>query len=328
VKPRTHLALEQLEDRWCPAVTASLSAGTLTISGSADNGSIRVAQDETTAGTIQVLDGTTAVSNSPFTGVTSIKLNLTAADDTVTIDLGGLALPGNVTANLGTGTDSLTVLNGTIAGRLSVAADAAASGGHGPWGGNHWGSGASTPDTGPDTVTLAAGATANNVSLRAGQAGGTIEIAGDVTADLANVTGEVDGNVRFSGSDQGDTLNIDGDIGKSVLALTGSGADKVSITGAVTKGLALGTGSGDDLITLSSVVGGKAFISAGAGNDALTITDTAKFLSTTLVSMGAGIDTVTLDDAATIATMLINGGTGTDTFVGTPSRTGLTLVSF
>src|SRR5207249_12284830 len=54
---------------------STLRGGTLTISGSADNGAISIVQDATTAGTITVEDGSTAVSSSPFTGVTSIRLN-------------------------------------------------------------------------------------------------------------------------------------------------------------------------------------------------------------------------------------------------------------
>src|SRR5262245_33244071 len=108
------LAVERLEDRWCPAVTATLRSGTLFISGSADNGAIAITQDATTAGTINVLDGTTAVSGAPFTGVKNIRLNLTSADDKVTIDLGGQTLSGNINANLGDGANDLTVTDGTL----------------------------------------------------------------------------------------------------------------------------------------------------------------------------------------------------------------------
>src|SRR4051794_26654557 len=104
MKSRTRLALESLEDRWCPALTATLAAGTLTITGTAAD-SIQITQDSTTAGTINVLDGSDAVSDSPFTGVTNIRLNLTKADDHVTIDLGGQTFSGDVAANLGGGAD-------------------------------------------------------------------------------------------------------------------------------------------------------------------------------------------------------------------------------
>jgi hypothetical protein len=59
MKSAFRFAIERLEDRWCPALTATLRSGTLTISGSADNGAIGIVQDSTTAGTINVTDGTT-----------------------------------------------------------------------------------------------------------------------------------------------------------------------------------------------------------------------------------------------------------------------------
>jgi hypothetical protein len=122
MKPRFRPAVERLEDRWCPALTTTLRGGTLTISGSADNGAISIVQDATNAGTIAVEDGSTGVGDGPFTGVTSIRLNLTDADDQVTIDLGGQSLRRNIVANLGDGANNLSVVNGEIGGRLAVRA--------------------------------------------------------------------------------------------------------------------------------------------------------------------------------------------------------------
>ena len=365
MKVRNRLTVEPLEDRWCPAVTATLRSGTLTISGAADNGTIQVMQDATTAGTIQVLDGDSAVGGSPFTGVTNIRLNLTDADDDVTIDLGGQTLSGGILANLGAGANELTVVNGSVGGRLAVRSgdgDDTVTLGDGT-------DALALRDAdialygGIDAVTVSAdvsitrtlatfyvnewaleeGGTANNVYVRCGSGGNTVEVVGDVTGDLvidaffrsgsdagttANVTGEVDGGVYFFGSDQDDTLNLAGDVGRGVVTHTYGGADKVSLGGAVTRGLTLDTGAGDDQITLGGSVGGRGLISAGAGNDTLTISATAQFLGSATVSLGSGNDAVALDAAAGLVTLLLNGGTGTDTFTGTRTRTGLTLVSF
>src|SRR5262245_22202250 len=122
MKTRTQLGIDTLENRWCPSVTAALKGSTLVISGSADNGAISVVQDSTTAGTFQVLDGTTAVGDTSYSGVKNIRFNLTEADDEVKIDLGGQTLAGSIAANLGDGANSLSVTNGGIAGRLTVAA--------------------------------------------------------------------------------------------------------------------------------------------------------------------------------------------------------------
>jgi len=329
-------ALEWLEDRWCPALTATLSGTTLTISGTADNGSIAITQDSTTPGTISVADGTTAVGNGPFTGVSNVRLNLTGADDKVTIDLGGQTLSGGVLANLGAGANSLTVQNGTLGGNLIVSDG---TGAQGP----HHSRTTPTADTGLDTITLAAGTTVKNMGVLTGQGGADVTVAGDVTGDLAvdaffrsgssngtslTVTGGVDGNLLFAGSNLADTLTVSGNVGKNLIAATGAGADSVSITGAVTRNLLLDTGAGADTNELGGTVGGRTFVDAGAGDDKLTIDATANFQGKALINVGAGNDSVTLSDNAAITTMLINGGTGTNAFTGTATRTGLTLVGF
>src|SRR5438105_3450165 len=331
MKSQFRLAVERLEDRWCPALTTSLRAGTLTISGTADNGSIAVVQDATTAGTFQVLDGTTAVSGSPFTGVKNIRLNLTNADDTVKIDLGGQTLAGGVNANLGDGANDLTVVHGGIGGRLAVSAgngDDTVTLGDGTsdltirdadvrlYGGIDTFTAKSGVDVTRSLVTayvnewtLADGATADDVYIRGGSGGNTIAVAGDVTGDLSidaffrsgsdagttvNVTGDVDGNLTFVGSDQDDSLTVSGSVGRSVRAVTFDGADAVAIDGAITRNLSIDTGAGNDTITVANVVGGRTTIGAGAGDDALTIAAAAKLVGNATVGMGAGADKVTL----------------------------------
>jgi len=407
MKSRTRLAIERLEDRWCPAVTATAKAGTLTLSGS-PTGTVQITQDSTTAGTFTVLDNGVAITGSPFTSVKNIKLNLGSANDTVAIDLGGKTLTGNVTANLGGGANTLTVVHGGVSGRLSVSAGDA----------NDTvtlGSGTANDtltlkeadialDGGIDTLTVKSGVTisryldsyfVNNVTLQAGSSvrnvfilggtgGNTITAAGDITGDLAvdayfrsastagttlTVSGDVDGGVYFDGSNQADSLTISGTVGKGVAAYTGGGNDTVSITGAVTRDIYLDTGSGDDgvtinttvgrsvaaytgggndtvsisgavtrdlyldtgagddTITINSSVGGKTNVSAGSGNDTLTLGATAALAKASVISMGAGNDAVTLTAGASITSLLINGGTGNDSFTGNATLSGLTLAS-
>jgi len=305
--PRTRLTLERLEDRWCPAVTATLQNATLTISGAAVNGSIGVVQDATTAGTINVFDGATPVNATPFTGVKNIKFKLTAADDKVTVDLGGKTLAGDVNAGLGAGKNSLTVTNGGVGGNLGVAAgdgdDTVTLGGTGTLALKDV---QLAVDGGIDTVsvksgvtvsrslailfanniTLEAGSSVANVYIRGGSGGNTVTAAGAVTGDLAidafygpsstagttaTVTGNISGNVFFAGSNKDDSLTISGSVGKNVTAFTDGGADTVSITGAVGRGLFLDTGSGNDQITIGNSVGGKVVVYAGSGDDTLTM---------------------------------------------------------
>ncbi len=358
------LALEYLEDRVCPSLTTSLQNGTLLVSGTANNGSISVVQDSKTPGTVQVFDGATAVGN-PFTGVSNIRFSLTGADDKVTVDLGGQKLSGGVNANLGAGTNSLTVVNGSLGGSLVANAGGGTDTvtlGDGTKALSlndatlNMGGGANTVAVqGGVTVlnalaavyasglTTNAGSTIKNLAVWSSQAGSTINLGGDVTGNAAvnayystgssagttvNVTGGVGGNFAFSGSNQADTLNLAGKIGKSVSAALFAGADTVTIDGAINGARALDTGAGADKVTLNNSIGGKVAIDTGDGADVLTITAKAKLLSAAAVNMGAGADAVTLDDAATISTLLINGGLGTDTFTGTKGRAGLTLLNF
>jgi fibronectin-binding autotransporter adhesin len=365
MKKKSRLVVEALENRWCPALTATLNTGVLTVSGTADNGSIAIVQDSSTAGKISVSDGAVAVSGSPFSGVNTIRLVLTAADDHVRVNLGGQKLAGNIFAHLGDGANDLKVKNGAIGGALSVSAglgDDSVTLGDGTTAltikdvslGLDGGIDTVNVNSGvtvtrffsttyANNVTLAAGSTTDYVFIRGGSAGNTINLNGDVTGSVSidsyfcfgssagttvNINGEVDGNVGFLGSNMPDTFNVAGNIGKSVYAATLGGNDSISITGAVTANLVLDAGSGDDVMSLNNVVGGQAFVFGGAGNDSLTIGASAHFLSTAVVSMGAGNDSVTLNDSAQFTTLLINGGTGTDTFNGNPNRPGLTLISF
>jgi fibronectin-binding autotransporter adhesin len=358
------LTLEKLEDRLCPSLTASLQSGTLAVSGTANNGSISVVQDSTTPGTVKVFDGNTAV-GSPFTGVNNVRLNLTGADDKVTVDLGGQKLSGGVTANLGAGTNSLAVVNGSLGGALQANAGAGndtVTLGDGTKAlsltdvGMILGGGTNTVAVhgkvnvldslaafGAGSVTTDVGSTVKDLFVRSSQAGSTVNLNGGVTGNAAvdafflsgssagttvNVTGAVGGNFSFLGSNQADTLHLAGTVGKSVAASLYGGADTVTIDGAINGSLALDTGAGADKVTLNSTVGGKTAIDTGDGNDVLTITAKAKLQGAAAVEMGAGNDSVTLDNAATISTLLIDGGPGTNTFTGTKNRPGLTLIDF
>ncbi|HYV36589.1 MAG TPA: hypothetical protein VE988_12830 [Gemmataceae bacterium] len=371
---RTRLSLEKLEDRWCPALTTNLVAGTLSISG-APTGAISIVQDSTTAGTITVSDNGVPVTATPFTGVNNLKLKLTAADDTVSIDLGGKTLAGKIYADLGNGKNSLTILDGIVGGDLQVQS----------------GSGTDTVVLGDsavaapaftvtkntyidlgdaidDVLTVHGNTTlngylsaeaANNITLDAasdvkknvfivgGTGGNTVLLNGTVEGSVdyfspffgvtagANLTvgGIVDGSVTFVGTKLADSFTITsaGSVGRSVFAFMGAGDDTLTLHGAVTGGLYLDAGNGANNITLDSIIGGRTTIYGGNGVDTLTMTANAKFLDTAVISLGAGNDVVSLDNAATFTTMLVNGGSGTNTFTlvgGTLPKTGLTLLHF
>src|SRR5262249_40123634 len=158
-------------------------------------------------------------------------------------------LAGNVTANLGGGANDLTVVNGTVGGRLAVSAgdgDDKVTLGDGTatltardvslalFGGTDTVSvksgvtvSRSLTTLYANNVTLEAGSTAGNVFVRGGTGGNTVDVAGAVTGSLVmdaffrsgssagttlTVSGDVDGNLLFLGSDQADTLTVTGHV--------------------------------------------------------------------------------------------------------------------
>src|SRR5262245_26924235 len=86
------LRLEQLEDRCVPAVSATISAGTLLVTGEATNRGDTIAIVQTSPGVFTVSDGATPVTINGSGAVTDVAVRLGHASDTVRIDLGGFTL--------------------------------------------------------------------------------------------------------------------------------------------------------------------------------------------------------------------------------------------
>lgn len=316
-KPRTRLGVERLEDRATPALTADFSAGVLTITGVAMDGPINITQDSTAAGSVRVSDGPTTVGQGLYSGVTSIHLDLTRADDTVNIDLGGQTLSADIAADIGAGANTLTLTNGTLNGTLGVCGDHGFNG--------------YQPDVGRDTITLATDAVANNLIARIGAAGATVEINGHLsgyavigafnglrtTAGTAvTVPGSIDGTLVFIGSYQSDVLAVTGTIGRSLLAATYGGNDLMSVGGTVGDRLILDTGADQDAINLNGSVGGETLVVAGQGNDVVTIKSGAQLSGPATVLLGQGNDRMVLESGAQFSSLFVDGGLGLDVFVG------------
>src|SRR5262245_15252106 len=331
MKSRTRLALECLEDRWCPALTATLASGTLTITGAADT-AVNITQDSTTPGTINVLDGSSAVSDSPFTGVTSIRLNLTSADDDVHIDLGGQTFTGNVVANLGGGADSVTLLNGSIDGNLAVVADATGGGpGQPDHGGPGGGPGGHAPNDGfappgfggppasapngnfaPPGLRGPGGpghngtppvtdTGADTVTIEAGTTVNNLLLRSGQAGGTFDIAGDVAGDLKVdagsrTGSTAGTTVNVTGQVDGNVC-LTGSNQDDVfTINGDVGGGVKINSGGGADKVSIGAAVTDDLFIDSGAGNDAITLSDVVG--GRARVNAGAGDDSLTVTATA------------------------------
>jgi hypothetical protein len=155
LRARARLSAEPLEDRSVPAVSATISSGTLLVTGSATNPGDTIAITQTATGTFAVTDGGAPVTVQGSDLVDSVAVRLGRTSDTVGIDLGGFTLAGSVSASLGGGTDSLAVANGTVGGNLVVKG--------GP---------------GRDTVIVADGLTVNGALAVATAGGATFDLAG------------------------------------------------------------------------------------------------------------------------------------------------------
>src|SRR5262249_17873091 len=120
--------VERLEDRSVPSVTASVVNGSLVVRGDAESASqLAITGSDTdadgVADTFTVVDGSTTVGT--FGDVTrDVVLRLSGNDDPVAIDLAGLSAPRNIRADLGDGTNSLSIDNGTVKGFLSISGGA------------------------------------------------------------------------------------------------------------------------------------------------------------------------------------------------------------
>jgi hypothetical protein len=268
--------------------------------------------------------GTNALTVANGTVAGSLSVAGGSGADTVTLGgVTGLTVNGNAVIDLGSGDSDALQLTDATFNRYLLAYSA-------------------------ETVTLDANSTvAKGFGVLGGSAGTTVNLDGTVEGSVAvagagacfhgtsatsastlNLAGTVDGSVAFVGGGGSDTLNVTGSVGGNLLAYLGNGDDTATVSGTVTGSLVLDGGAGNDTMTLSGTVGNRAIISGGAGDDTVAITATADIGGNATVNLGAGADKLTLDDGATIASLVANGGSGTDTFVGTSTRTGLKVVGF
>jgi fibronectin-binding autotransporter adhesin len=344
-RERTRLGVEALEDRAVPAVTASVVHGSLVVVGDPSAAShVSITASDTNADKVadsfKITDGTKVVGT--FGGVTQdIILKMGKEDDAVTIDLGGLSAPHEIKAYLGDGSNALSLINGTVAGSLSVhggdGANAVTLGGtaaltvnghvnvqlDGPGNGSLELKGLATVkgDLMADHVS--------SVKLDAGSAVGKNAIDhGGPGVDSLNVAGTVGGNVIFQGGKQADTLNVTGTIGDSLFASLGQGSDAASVGGKVGGSVVLHGGTGKDTLTLNGTVGGHTMVFGGGGGDSVTVAATAHLMKRAEIQLGTGNDTFTLNGSAVFPSLVARGGRGKDSFVGNKTQTGLQLVGF
>jgi hypothetical protein len=317
---RCKLAVEMLEQRDCPSVTATLSnsnSGNLVnLVVTADSATSNLQIVETSQGSFTVSEASLGQPLS-FTGVTgSVVLQLSNSDDTgVLVNLDGNSIA-NLIARLGGGNNDLTVENGTINGVMYI------------------GSGRGT-----DSVTLGDGTTAltvkdhtainlgaggadslqllNMVDLKADltavsantltmDAGSTVEgnaiIRGGAQANNVNLQGTIDGDAFFFGHMGGDTLSVGGSIGKSLFAHIRGNTTVITAGSIGTDAIIWGPshdmedrsdpddGHGSDVMNLGGTIGHNLIALAGTGGDTISISATVG--NNALILTGSGADSI------------------------------------
>jgi hypothetical protein len=342
---RARPCLEQLEARWCPALTATVNNGILTVTGAAASPSDTITVKETVANTFEVDDNGTAVS-SGLSNVNSVRIALTGtAGHILDVDLGTFTLAGNLSVNLGGGTNTATVTDGTISGRLTVlggsGTDAVTLGGTGTLsvgkdtliGFGAAGNDSLTLDSGvslsgnlitedANNLTLAKGSSvAKTLPILGGSAGNTIDVEGTVGQDLAVL------NPFFGGNQQSSTaltLGAAASVGQDLVFINspfGNGLGSQLTTKAGSKVghdlVYLGSGQGD-VVDLAGSIGNNAVLALWGGNNKATLESGASVAGHAAFLFGNGNNSLTVDGTVgtsgnTDTALLVLGGRGNDT---------------
>jgi hypothetical protein len=307
-KRRAHLAVEQLEQRWVPANVKFVS-GYLLISPSAGEAALNltVVQSATTANTFTVTDQGKTLGS--YAGVGNIFITGGNGADTVSVDLKGKTYTGGLTANTGSGADTVTVMSSAAGGALLGNVNLNGSGG------NH----VVNLATGANGITIGGSVQATDTlgantfnfgATTASTLGKNLTLTGYNTVSLGGAAGDtINGGITVNDGALGlgakVTLNDKLTVNSALNVTTGAGNDTITIGSITVNGNAqVNTGSGNDTVALAAgtstpTVGGNLTITGGSGNDSVNLAGGASESvgGTLTIGLGDGTDTVTLDNA-------------------------------
>lgn len=167
-----------------------------------------------------------------------------------------------------------------------------------------------TAQTTDETITVIGSATGNNTIT---------DIKGGSTATTSGtyVGGTGDDDVTFTG-DAGEMTALVGEGDNTITAnavdtgllavIAGSGDDTVSATALTTGTVALNLGDGDNEVTLDGTFNGiSASITLGAGDDTVTVDDATVAADEIIIAFGAGTDTLAISEDITAGTFTLTG---------------------
>lgn len=270
VLAQPRVAAEQLEIRVLPTVTATLSNGTLNLTGDKSANDITIEQSGAdlvitgNSGTMIRYNGVDAA-QATITGALNLKGTFGSLSDKIEFDTG--VQLGNVTLNLGGGSNDVEVRDTTLTGLLNIT------------GGNN-----------RDRVEFDA-STLNNITLNLGNGNDEVEFLGST----------VNGNVLVNMSNGLDLFEtnegaggVDNSFLGSVGIKTGNQADEIELRDATFANLGIDAGAdGDEVILDTITITGRFGVNAGSGNDEVTVDGvTQSGTGMNCVMGGSGIDEV------------------------------------
>ena len=351
-RPRARLRVEHLEDRTTPAASAFVNfSGDLVVN---DNVAANLAITQVGSNSFQVTDNGNPVGAGTFNGVfRDVRIQTSAADDTVLIDLGGFSAPRNLIVNLGHGNNSLTVQSGGVLGSIGYNVIV----GWGGWFYQNFGGGGGNDDIavtgvtvsgrigiwtggGDNTVSPADGSVAGMVTVLTGAGQDSVTLGDGVTTfDVAGVTNFFDGGGPNDLLFVNDFVTIHNLTTSAVNSVTLAGtstvhgsvyvaggfnvANDLTIDGRVDAGVTYWGSGGVDTLTLSATasVGGGVNLYLGGGND---VVDLSGAIGGSLyLDAGFGDDQVTLSGSVGgNANLLLGSGNDSLDFTGSVGAAG------
>jgi Ca2+-binding RTX toxin-like protein len=315
--PNRRLRLESLESRSLLAgnVLASVTDGSLSITGNADANLILITQTADNAFRISGNAGT-EINGSAFVDLTNVSgavnINLRGGNDVVVFNgpaagAGFVAdFDGDFSIDAGAGNDSLTLSNIEVDGDVSINTGA----------GNDRLTASEIEATGD--VSVNAGVGNDNLTLT-GASAASLSVnlgAGNDTAQLTDL--DVDGAISLNAGDGNDSLTISGaasadDDADNVSVNLGGGNDTLNVSGLdVVGNVNVTGGAGNDSVSLSGEVEGDVSLELGAGNDKLSLNNLTVVDGDLNIHLGAGNDKLTVSGLDVDGDVNLTAGLGND----------------